>query len=341
MSTASKIIPLVGPDAHSDEWNATRLFNPERKGREVVFGASEAADACNLSPYSAGPLELFMKKRSLKPAFEGNDATEYGQLIEPVVLTLYERKFSVQLRRNLPMYFHGEFAFMGATPDALVMRGIDDGDVVTDAVDAKSSTFRMVDATGEDENKYGIEETDQVPTNIVCQAQQQCAVLNLERVHFPVLIDRRIRRYTVERDEAFIAMIVSAEKELAERIINNDPPEPNWTHPQTKRLLSDLYGYQAGKAIDLDHDDLLNWNSYEAIGQAIKELEAKRSSHRNQLLAKLQDAELGRLPAGKKELRRCVVADSIWTDEDLAEIAKKIGTVKRKGHERLLIRKVK
>ena len=91
MSTASKIIPLVGPSAHSDEWNATRLFNPERKGREVVFGASEAADACNLSPYSAGPLELFMKKRSLKPAFEGNDATEYGQLIEPVVLTMYER----------------------------------------------------------------------------------------------------------------------------------------------------------------------------------------------------------------------------------------------------------
>jgi len=341
----SNIAAVIGPVAHSDEWYSIRLFDPERNERPIVFGASEAAEACNLSPYSAGPLELFMKKRSLKPSFEGNEATEWGTLIEPVVLTMYERKFGVDLQRDLPMYFHGEYSFMGATPDALVKNAADhfgfSPDGPSEAVDAKSSTFRMVDATGEDENKYGEEETDQVPTYIVCQAQQQCAVLNLERVHFPVLIDRRIRRYTVERNDDFIAMIVSAEKELAERIINNDPPEPNWTHPETKRLLNDMYGYEQGKAIDLGDDDLLHWTEYEKLGQEIKELEKKRSGHRNQLLAKLQDAELGRLPAGKKELRRCVVSDSFWTEADVTEISMKIGQVKRRGSERLLIRKVK
>lgn len=335
----AKTIPVRGPMPGSDAWKAMRKYDPSNAERPVVFGASVAAEACGLSPYGAGPLDVFMKYRDLKSdVFEGNDATEFGQLVEPLILTLYERRENVKLIRDLPMYLHPTHSFLGATPDSL----LDNGDQLpVCAVDAKSATFRLYDATGEDDERYGQEETDQVPRHLLCQAQVQCEVLGVDRVDFPVLFDRKIRIYRVHRDEAFIAMIVSAEKELAERIINNDPPEPNWTHPQTKRLLSDLYGYQAGKAIDLDHDDLLNWNSYEAIGQAIKELEAKRSSHRNQLLAKLQDAELGRLPAGKKELRRCVVADSIWTDEDLAEIAKKIGTVKRKGHERLLIRKVK
>jgi predicted phage-related endonuclease len=321
----------------SDAWHKIRLFNPDFDV-PVRFGASEAAAACGMSPYG-GPLDLFMQKRGLKPAFEGNDDTEFGNLIEPVVLEMYSRKTGVTLDTRLPMYFSGTHSFMAATPDGLVRAG--DGVPWTIGVDAKSSTHRMVDKTGEDEHKFGEEGTDQVPMYILLQCVQQCEVLNLERVDVPVLIDRRIRIYTVNRDDELAKVIISAEKELAERIIDNRPPEPNWEHPETRSLLVRLNGYSPGKIVDLGLDDHLALTQIDLWKAAAKTLEAKITAANNRLLAKMGDADVGRFPCSPQELKRTTVADSFWTEADVTKASMSIGEIKRAGYTYLKARKAK
>lgn len=334
--SSKKLVPMVGPDPHTPEWTAMRVWNPERTERPVVFGASEAASAANLNPYDGGPLSLFMKKREMVPKFEGNEATQFGILLEPVVLTMYEMETERCLRRDLPMYLHPEHSFMAATPDALVVEG---GEWER-AVDAKTATFRVYDKTGEDEHKYGEEGTDQVPAYILCQAQQQMAVLGLDRVDFPVLFDRRIRIYSVLRSDDMIAMLVEAERELAERIINNDPPEPNWEHPKTKSLLRDLYGMEAGKVCDLDDETAVLVREYQQLGAELKAMEKDRERLGNKIRAVLGDAQIGRHPLLDIELNRVAIAAAYWSQDDVDKAEAMLGTIKRAAHDQLRIRKV-
>lgn len=48
-------VPVTGPESYSQEWYDVRQYNPDRK-IPVVIGASEAAAACNQSPYSSALL---------------------------------------------------------------------------------------------------------------------------------------------------------------------------------------------------------------------------------------------------------------------------------------------
>lgn len=215
MSTA--MTATVGPMPQTPEWTALRYFDPDRE-RPVIFGASEAAAACGMSPYTT-PLELFLlKRRELDPE-EENDAMRLGKKLEPIVLDEYQLRTGRVLAVDLPMFLHADHAFMAATPDAMA-----ESDTV--AVDAKTSSFRRYNRSADvADEKFGEEGTDQMPSDYVLQAQQQIAVLGVDSVDFPVLFDgRTLRIYTVQRNDELINIVTSAERELAERIASDDPP---------------------------------------------------------------------------------------------------------------------
>lgn len=315
-------LPIPGPDQRTDDWFSLRVFDPERKDRPFVFGASEAGAICGVSSYST-PLQIFLEKRGMGPPRDDTDAMRLGRKLEPVVLSEYAERMLVDLEVDQPMYFSavpGRW-WEAASPDAKVIGRPMLG------VDAKTSTWRMLDRTGQDQGKFGEEGTDQVPIDQLFQAQQLCSVMGWEGVDFPLLLDNRtLRIYHVDRNDDLIASIVSAEQELAERIIANDPPEPTWQHSSTRSLLRRLYGFTAGKQVELSEAARAHWLNAQRLNDEIQELSAKRDEYRNRVLAELADAETGTFPNGTKEIVRVQVRASSYT-------------VQRKAHEQLRERK--
>ena len=339
-------VAIPGPESKTPEWYAQRYFRPG-SDRPVVFGASEASRCLNASKHGSA-LELYLVKRQEKqPAdLSENEAVQAGNFLESGVLAWYEHKANIgddgdELILEPSCYFHPSHSFMSATPDGIVQR-TEDGEWLR-SVDAKCSTFRRWDEFGLSDDKFGIEGTDQVPLDYLCQAMQQMAVLGVDVCDFPVLLDgRHLKIYTVHKNDDLIGKIIQAEAELAERIRDARPPEPNWTLSGTKELIRDLYGLESGQVVELTDEDFLLWQEYEFDGIRARDIESRRTEIKNKLLWKMQAAELGRFPGGcEKELRRCSVKGSVWTQKDVDEAASKIGQVKRAGHERLLSRKTK
>lgn len=333
-----KQIALKGPEAYTPEWYEIRKFNPERS-RPVVFGASEAAAACNVSPYSSA-LQLYLEKRGeFEQAFsdEATKRVNIGRRLEPLILDCYEEEADCILDRNLPLLFHPAFQFMAATPDAIAYQHDEEW-----SVDAKATSFRMIDRTGDDHEKFGEPGTDQIPLSYLFQAQQQMAVINADRCDFPVLVDGRdLLIYTVKRNDELIEQIASAERELAERIIAGDPPEPNWSHAGTSKLLQSLYGWDVGKNAMLCEADHSLWIRSEQLKEAKKRIEDELDEIRGKLLWSMQDSAVGSFPDADYELRRTVIGESYWTEQDVAEAVANIGQVKRAGYVRLTAKKLK
>lgn len=296
--------PVAGPKEHTPEWlDLHENYDPERE-RPVVFGASEAADVCNQGYKTA--LDVYMEKMGLKPREETPEVLaerwRLGKLWEPTILAEYEHQTKRAMVFPKQMFFHPEHSFMGASPDGLASTELN-FDVLTAerGVESKASNERMRTKDPDDDKKYGEEGTDMVPLSVLFQVQQQMAVLGLQRVDVCVWFHLfKMGIYTVERNDTIIEAIVEGERELADRIIAGDPPPPQWTHPNTKRLLSELYGYRAGEGVTLtvDHQEM-------ALGKArakaeIKALETKVVEIDNRILEALEGAEFGDLPNGRR-----------------------------------------
>lgn len=333
---------IPGPMPKTPEWDALRLFDPARTDRPVVFGASDAAAACNQSSYSSA-LQLYLEKRGefdphSNDTAEDVERREFGLDLEPVILRRYARREKCQITADLPAYLHPTLPFMAVTPDAIA--GLSDGTLR--GVEAKNSGAQMFDPTGENVHRYGVEDTDQVPIEYLLQCQQNMEVMGYDQVDMPVLRGgNRLLVYRIDRSPELIQQIVSAEQELAERIVNGDPPEPNWTHSGTQKVLERMYGLEIGRRIELDEEAMRVWNLLQEMKAEEKDREERMRGYRNLLLEKLRGAEIGVLPNRTHELKRSVIADSYVTEKDVSDLQLRLGQVKRAGHERLSQRKVK
>ena len=72
-----------------------------------------------------------------------------------------------------------------------------------------------------------------------------------------------------------------------------------------------------------------------------RQLKADRQQYKARVLHAIGESEIGRFSGQAYEIKRTLIADSFWTDQDAREVKLKIGQVKRRGHVRLTQRKVK
>ena len=299
-----------GPMPKTPEWDRARLYDPTSP-HPVRIGASEGASVCGVG-YDQ-PLAVYLYKRG-ELAKEFDEDTEarmrIGLLMEPVILTEYQQRKTMELGScqvlpGQPMYFSIEWPWMSATPDALAM----DVEGDTWGVECKNSSEYMHDRHGTKEGLYGVDGTDQVPLPYVFQAQHQMAVLGLSRVEFPVLLGgNRLHVYKVHRDEDLIRTIVEATRDMAERIVAGNPPEPNYAAPDVKRCLR--AGIVDGKTVDLPEDAADWWKKYREAGQAIKDAEKVKDEMSARLLKAVGDAEFAHV--GGTRLKRVVVGPTSY-----------------------------
>jgi hypothetical protein len=270
---------------HTPEWYAAR---------NTGIGASEIAAAAGLSPYQT-PLELYLRKRGEIPPFEGNGATRMGTLLEPVVKSEFKRITGiVPIDENPAMYRSGLYEWMTATPDMIVTD--------TELAEVKTASWRM-------KSSWGDEYSDAIPDQYLCQTQWQMAVMGpgFTSVHVPVLFDGfETKIYRVERNELMIGYLIDAGLELWERIQNGDPPEPNWEHDSTPKLIRAMHSEINGQVVEIEDITADAWFSYEHLGKQIKELEGRRERYKSEVLYAIGDNYAGDLGDGRILRRKLI-----------------------------------
>lgn len=272
------------------------------EARKTGIGASEIATAAGLNPYQT-PLELYLRKRGEIGEVEDNDYMRMGRLLEPVVKAEYCHRFGVELiDPSPPMYRHGMLGHILATPDGVI--------TPTRGLEAKTASWRM-------KREYGAEGSDDAPENYVCQCQAQMAVMGFSEVDLAVLFDgAHLKCFKVLRNEDLIRLLLGAATELWQRICDGRPPEPDWEHSSTPRLIRELHSTIKDTRIWLTDEEVDLWSQYEKWGKVKSEADKHQKILKARLEHAIGDHGAGVLPDGRMIRRKTIAAQSYWVDKE-------------------------
>jgi len=282
-----KVTGTLVCEANTEQW---------KQYRKTGIGASEAAAALGVSPWSTA-LEIYHVKRGELPEFDGNVATRWGQLLEPAVLQLFTDETGIQITGYCPGLFrHDQHHFMLATPDAIAGDGV--------GVETKTTMSRT---------EMGENGSDEAPISWWLQAQQQIAVCGFQTVYIAaaILDTRQLKWFQIDRDDEIISHLVSAERILWDQIQQGTPPEPDWEHESTAKLLRSRFpDFDATAERKLTTNAQAAWEQAERLGERIKQMETQRKLLQGHAIKELDDAAYGVFPDGERMLRRKTIAAS-------------------------------
>ncbi len=259
--------------------------------RKKGIGASEAAAVVGLSPW-ATPLEIFLRKTGQLAEKEQTDAMRMGHLLEPVIWTRFGELTGIPVvTRPVGLIPHKQHDFILATPDAFVQPENEDLQVG----ESKSTSWRRAAEMGEN--------PEDVPMDWLVQVQQQLAVTELEVARMAVLLDgRTLLNFRIERNQNLIDALIDAETEFWERIKNNDPPPPNFTHTSMPRLIKELFGnVSEHRVVDLSEEASQAVIRAMELKAQIKKIEEELGRVESTFKYEIGDAPIGVLP-GRTDL---------------------------------------
>lgn len=258
------------------------------------IGASEVAEACGEGRRGkGGPFWLYCKKLGVVRQ-EVTPEMDVGLVLEPYVAELYERRTGLAVHEPVtPIFRHPTLAWMFASPDRFNAEG------------------RLVELkTARTAEGWGEEGTDQVPPGYLLQVQQQmhcCPVGEQHSADVAVLIAGvEFRVYTVPYRPDVMEWVTCFAGDLWDRIRVRKAPEPDWTHPDTPKLLDLLHRPAEGKAVDLAEDLARLANDYQLHAGMVRSAEKLRDECKARIIAAMGDAALGLLPDGRVVARNAV-----------------------------------
>lgn len=277
--------PVEGPRPYTPEWYDSLTLR---------IGASEAAAACGVSE-ERQPLDIYLEKTGQRPPFEGNEFTRRGHRFEPFLALEYSERTGVELVADLPTYFHPEHRFIAASPDRWWKSD------PKHLVELKCCNWRRA-------QKLGPEGSDEVFDDWAMQAQQQMAVLDAHTCDVFVMVDlHTYRHYLVERSDKVIELLIQKEAELWRRIVELDPPEPDWDHASTLELMRSMYGQAGTGMVELSRTAVDVWLEYHRLGDMMRRHEKERDKLKARLLGAIGEAGMGYFPGGKRGIAKVIV----------------------------------
>jgi putative phage-type endonuclease len=239
IAEATALEPIYVADSGTPEW-----FSARKTG----IGASTAAAVCGVSRYDT-PLHAYLRIRGEMPEVDETDAMRLGKKLEPVVISEFCEMTGHSVQQYpCPMYRHPlpECHFMLATPDALLANG--------ELLEAKTTTFFNARLY------WGDDGTDDLPDPIVIQIQQQLAVTGREVGHAATLVDgRKLHLHRVERNDRLINRMMELEAEFWQRVVDGNPPEPQWGHKATPDLIKEMHNLETGETVILPAEIAAIW----------------------------------------------------------------------------------
>lgn len=251
--------------ANREEWKALR---------SRYIGGSDAAAVVGMNAY-VSPYSLWAEKTGRLPGFSGNLATEVGTYLEEFVAQKFAAETGKKVRRANHSFLNSDYPWAIANIDREII-GEDAGLEIktTDTMNLK---------------KF---QGGEYPANYYVQCVHYLAVTGKQRWYLAVLIgNREFKWFTIERDEAEIAALMTAEADFWEHVKTGTPPEIDGSsgttaaltalHPDSDESTVDLFCL----ASELDR--------YADIGLRIKVLETERNKCANRVKAFLGDAGAG------------------------------------------------
>lgn len=293
----------IGPRQRTAEWYALRS-NPD----DPRFGATAAAALLGVSKWQT-PRHVY--ESFFREPIADNDAMRRGRHLEPAVQAMWAEEHGKLVLNDLPMLLDTESPIF-ASLDSLVC-----GDMVSGAVEPFLNLVPIQDVDAILEVKtsmsrdvadeLGDDHSDNVPTDWLCQVQQQMAVSRLEIASVAVLIFGRLRTFHVERNSTICEVIRERADEMRTRVLHRDPPPLDFEHRHTAELIRSMR-CEEGKTVELPPELSTLWKFRHQITAEIKDRELLKENYKARVEAWLIEngASAGLLPDGKKIVRRSV-----------------------------------
>lgn len=275
--------------------------------RQQYAGSSDAAAIVGVDPYKSAA-DVFLEKTGQVTSFEGNEHTERGNLLEPVLLTWAERKLGKPLLRDR----------MHVDASGLLCANFDALDGAEASIEAKTAT---------DAAEWGEEGSDEIPERHIVQAHMGFAVLPALRVCWvPVLLpgyrSLDFRLYRVERNAQLADAIAERCREFMEKHVRLGIP-PDDFRPSLEVLKR--IRREPNKTVELP-DALVD--RLIVAKAAVKQAEGDCEAAQAAVLTALGDAERGTFSAGSltylPQTQKRIDSDRLRTEyPDVAQACEK------------------
>jgi putative phage-type endonuclease len=156
----------------------------ERKG---YLGGSDMPIIMGLSKFMT-PYQLYLQKLGLlEQSQEENEYQYWGNIMEPIIRSEFERRNSVSVYETCKTHVHPLFEFV---------QGHFDGEI-----DDYKSIFEAKTCSAFASQEWGEEDTAQVPIQYIIQVATYCSIKNWPSAHIAVLIGgNTYKQYKYTRD---------------------------------------------------------------------------------------------------------------------------------------------
>jgi putative phage-type endonuclease len=195
-------------------------LSPEQlETRRLGITATDVSAVLGVNPYRA-PIDVYRDKVEGRPdVFEESVSSQWGQLLEPLIRTDYERRHGVRVEVPGTLRAPGE-EWIIATPDGLVYQGDDhepDRGIEIKVHGRAAIVFGRL--------RYGEPGTDDVPLHELCQCAWGMAATGLRRWDLIPFLDGAPSEYIIDRDDELIGSMVEASRRfMHDYVIKRTPP---------------------------------------------------------------------------------------------------------------------
>jgi putative phage-type endonuclease len=256
---------VLSADASRTEWLAAR-----RRG----LGGSDALAVLGLSRFSSR-YSVWAEKSGLLKEQEDREAMRWGRLLEPVIAHEFEERTGIRTRA-CGLLQNVERPWQLASVD----RETDDGGIL----EIKTTSQYLADDWDD----------DQVADAAEAQLQHYLSVTGREHGYAAVLIGgQRMEIRHVRRDERLIGVLVEAERELWQLVLDGTPPALDGSQA-TSRALAELYPHAVEHGVQLDAAAVARLRADQGWAEEIKALKAARDQVRAETVALMGEADVAR-----------------------------------------------
>lgn len=243
------------------------------------IGASQGAAAIGVSEYRT-PVDEWLVCTGRAEPFKGNEKTEWGHTLEPVIRAKYVERNGVAVYVPPESMWHPDIPWLKATPDGIVLDA--GGKSLFVGPQVKNVGLRMAPAWA-----------DGVPTDYLIQGVIEMAVTNLPRIDFAVLIGgQEYREFTIWRDGELEAETIEGLAAFWELVESDTQPAIDDSKAFKSYLLRQL---KKRVTIAASVTDLVKLARWREVAREIKTLEREEKRIKNEVLAVLAAGDAGRM----------------------------------------------
>lgn len=255
------------------------VSGPEQRRTAGGIGASEAAAAIGVSDYQT-PVDAWLVATGRAPGFAGNEQTEWGHILEPVIRAKYVEKNRVEVYVPPESIWHPAIPWLKATPDGIVLDAT--GAWLHVGPQVKNVGLRMASAWAEG-----------VPTDYLIQGVVEMSVTDLPRIDFAVLMGgQQYREFTVYRDAELEADVLEGLHAFWRLVETDAQPAIDESAKLKSHLLGQIKRCTTIEAGPLETATISRWRE---VVVEMARLKKEERRIKNLILASLAAADAGRM----------------------------------------------